>query len=93
MWKNRRCDVFYVFLFQSDDKPKPAPRSKLSPNSGGSGQQSTRDDGFLDLPELPSVPTDSFPPPDESHRPGNPGNDDIDFDDLTRRFEDLKKKK
>jgi vacuolar protein sorting-associated protein IST1 len=42
----------------------------------------------LDLPELPSVPSDSFPPPNEA-----PGNDDIDFDDLTRRFEDLKKKK
>jgi hypothetical protein len=47
----------------------------------------------LDLPELPSVPTDSFPPPDEALRPGNSENDDIDFDDLTRRFEDLKKKK
>jgi len=78
---------------QSDDKPKPSPRSKLSPNSGGPGQQSRRDDGFLDLPELPSVPTDSFPPPDEVLRPGNPENDEIDFDDLTRRFEDLKKKK
>ena len=85
--------MFYVFLFQSDDKPKPLPRSKLSPNSGGPGQQSRGDDGFLDLPELPSVPTDSFPPPDETLRPGNPENDDIDFDDLTRRFEDLKKKK
>jgi hypothetical protein len=51
------------------------------------------DDCFLDLPELPSVPTDSFPPPDEALRPGNPENEEIDFDDLTRRFEDLKKKK
>lgn len=85
--------MFYVVLFQSDDKPKPSPRSKLSPNSAGPGQQSNRNDGFLDLPELPSVPTDSFPPPDEALRPGNPENDEIDFDDLTRRFEDLKKKK
>ncbi|KDR20771.1 IST1-like protein [Zootermopsis nevadensis] len=75
---------------QSDDKPKPLPRAKLSPG-GGPGQQSKDDDGFLDLPELPSVPTDSFPPPDDSLRPRNLGNDDIDFDDLTRRFEDLKK--
>jgi hypothetical protein len=47
----------------------------------------------LDLPELPSVPTDSLPPPDEAYGPGNSGNDDIDFDDLARRFEDLKKRK
>lgn len=78
---------------QSADKPKPLPRSKLSPNNGGPGEQPKNDDGFLDLPELPSVPTDSFPPPDEALRPGNSANDDIDFDDLTRRFEDLKKKK
>ncbi|XP_069688870.1 IST1 homolog isoform X1 [Periplaneta americana] len=73
---------------QSDEKPKPAPRSKLSPD-GGPGKPPG---GFMDLPELPSVPTDSFPPPDEPVGPGN-SNDDIDFDDLTRRFEDLKKKK
>lgn len=78
---------------QSDDKPKPLPRSKLSPNGGDPDQQSKKDGGFLDLPELPSVPTDSFPPPDEALGPGNSRNDDIDFDDLTRRFEDLKKKK
>jgi hypothetical protein len=39
------------------------------------------------------VPTDSFPPPDETLGPRNSRNDEIDFDDLTRRFEDLKKKK
>ncbi|KAG8238527.1 hypothetical protein J437_LFUL018198 [Ladona fulva] len=64
----------------SDEKPKPAPRGKLSPHSD-----------HLVLPELPSVPTDSFPPL-EDNDPGE-GNDEIDFDDLTRRFEDLKKKK
>ncbi|PNF37460.1 IST1-like protein [Cryptotermes secundus] len=78
---------------QSDDKPKPLPRSKLSPNGGGPNQLSKKDGGFFDLPELPSVPTDSLPPPDEALDPGNAGNDEIDFDDLTRRFEDLKKKK
>ncbi|XP_046391976.1 IST1 homolog isoform X1 [Ischnura elegans] len=63
---------------QSDNKPKPAPRGKLSPQNE------------LVLPELPSVPTDSFPPLDDSDPAPN---DEIDFDDLTRRFEDLKKKK
>lgn len=38
---------------------------------------------FPDLPELPSVPSDS---------PSAP-KDDLDFDDLTKRFEALKKKK
>jgi vacuolar protein sorting-associated protein IST1 len=65
----------------------------MSPNGGGPDQQSKKGGGFLDLPELPSVPTDSFPPPDEAPGPGNSGNDDIDFDDLTRRFEDLKNRK
>ncbi|XP_046980934.1 IST1 homolog [Schistocerca americana] len=64
---------------QSNEKPKPAPRSKMSPG----------EDTYPELPELPAVPTDSFPP-----APSAPGpSDDIDFDDLTRRFEDLKKKK
>jgi vacuolar protein sorting-associated protein IST1 len=37
------------------------------------------------MPELPSVPTDSVAPGGNSN--------DVDFDDLTRRFEALKKKK
>lgn len=40
------------------------------------------------LPDLPAVPTennDPFTNPSE--------NDDIDFDDLMKRFEDLKKRK
>ncbi|KAI4464947.1 ist1 family member [Holotrichia oblita] len=41
---------------------------------------------YPDLPELPSVPSDDALSP-----PAN--NDDIDFDDLTRRFEELKKRK
>ena len=50
----------------------------------------------LDLPELPTVPSDT---PTHSRTPENddlkkPDEDeDIDFDDLTRRFEALKKKK
>jgi len=85
-------------LSPNNDGPGQQSRSNDGPgqqsrSNDGPGQQSRSNDGFLDLPELPSVPTDSFPPPDESLRPGNPENDDIDFDDLTRRFEDLKKKK
>ncbi|KAK4879090.1 hypothetical protein RN001_007236 [Aquatica leii] len=41
-------------------------------------------DAFPTLPELPSVPSDT---PTSSH------GGDIDFDDLTRRFEELKKRK
>lgn len=41
---------------------------------------------YPDLPDLPSVPNDSVYSPQTR-------NDDIDFDDLTRRFEELKKKK
>jgi hypothetical protein len=55
--------------------PKPAPRAKLPDN--------------FELPELPSVPADDFPPVGTQSL----DNDEIDFDDLTRRFEDLKKKK
>lgn len=40
------------------------------------------------FPNLPNVPSD-FP---EGPKPGN-NDDEIDFDDLSRRFEELKKKK
>lgn len=41
------------------------------------------------LPDLPSVPSSFSNPP-----PGGPsGGDDVDFDDLTKRFENLKNKK
>eukprot|EP00088_Acartia_fossae_P064117 TRINITY_DN7880_c0_g1_i12.p1 TRINITY_DN7880_c0_g1~~TRINITY_DN7880_c0_g1_i12.p1 ORF type:complete len:400 (-),score=136.14 TRINITY_DN7880_c0_g1_i12:377-1576(-) len=46
---------------------------------------------FLDLPELPSVPVDT---PVGGATPSQDNkDDDIDFDDLTKRFEALKKKK
>lgn len=57
--------------------PKPQPQSKLNENQG-----------YPDLPELPSVPLDLMQDPNAGGR-----SDDIDFDDLTRRFEELKKKK
>lgn len=60
---------------QSDEKPKPQPRSKMPMNN-------------YQLPDLPAVPTENNEP---SANP--PENDDIDFDDLMKRFEDLKKRK
>ncbi|XP_071564822.1 IST1 homolog [Temnothorax nylanderi] len=60
---------------QSDEKPKPQPRSKMPMNN-------------YQLPDLPAVPTEN------NDSPANPSvNDDIDFDDLMKRFEDLKKRK
>lgn len=66
----------------SNNKPTPAPRNVnfVSGASGGIGR----------CPELPEVPTDS-----PIHQAKGDKNDDesIDFDDLTKRFEQLKKKK
>lgn len=44
-----------------------------------------------DLANLPNVPLDLPDVPTSSE--GNNNDDDIDFDDLSRRFEELKKKK
>ncbi len=60
--------------------------------------QSENSNANLDLPELPMVPSDT---PTHKASPGGDDEDDdekktdedIDFDDLTRRFEALKKKK
>ncbi|XP_045584976.1 IST1 homolog isoform X3 [Procambarus clarkii] len=61
------------------DQPKPAPRSKF-----GEGNV---DFALPDLPSVPDLPgSATFSDPTETK-------DDIDFDDLTKRFEDLKKKK
>ncbi|XP_017955060.1 IST1 homolog isoform X4 [Drosophila navojoa] len=67
------------------NKPKPQPRSKLPP--GGPEQPSAPPP--MDLPSLPNVPNDL---PDV---PGSdkPDDDEIDFDELSRRFENLKKRK
>lgn len=45
------------------------------------------------FPELPTVPSNTLPDPGNSIGGGSAGGEDVDFDDLTRRFEQLKKKK
>lgn len=49
-----------------------------------------------DFADLPNVPLDlpDVPATDDKSSPGEPkpDNDDIDFDDLSRRFDELKKK-
>ena len=49
--------------------------------------------GFTNLPDLPAVPTSTLPDPGTSVGGESAGGEDVDFDDLTRRFEQLKKKK
>nr|CAD7201466.1 unnamed protein product [Timema douglasi] len=70
-------------LNMPNKKPKPSPRPKITPGENEAPS-------FMDLPELPAVPDDSLHPPGGVHTDDA---DEIDFDDLTRRFEDLKKKK
>ena len=48
--------------------------------------------GIPDLPDLPGVPDDT-PSREDTPGGGKDDEEDIDFDDLTRRFEALKKKK
>ncbi|XP_045534279.1 IST1 homolog isoform X2 [Papilio machaon] len=66
--------------------PTPQPRSRVPQNY------------FPELPELPSVPSD-LPLPSVPHSNSNntpnesSAPDEIDFEDLNRRFEELKKKK
>lgn len=60
---------------QSEQKPKPQPRSKMPMND-------------FQLPDLPAVPSENDLP---TNNPSS--SEDIDFDDLMKRFEDLKKRK
>ncbi|KAL1131934.1 hypothetical protein AAG570_011545 [Ranatra chinensis] len=62
---------------QTNDQPKPMPRSKMTPPD-------------VTLPELPSVPSDSL----TLEAPGNGTSDgEDDFEDIARRFEELKRRK
>uniref|UniRef100_A0A1B0CMC0 IST1 homolog n=1 Tax=Lutzomyia longipalpis TaxID=7200 RepID=A0A1B0CMC0_LUTLO len=65
---------------QNSAKPKPQPRSKIPPDMG--------ENSAHPFPNLPNVPMDLPDIPDARE-----DNDEIDFDDLPRRFEELKKKK
>uniref|UniRef100_A0A1A9WCV3 IST1 homolog n=1 Tax=Glossina brevipalpis TaxID=37001 RepID=A0A1A9WCV3_9MUSC len=70
--------------FQNVNKPKPQPRGKFP------STVNPIDPPPAELPQLPTVPLDLPDPPSEENKPDN---DDIDFDDLARRFENLKKRK
>ncbi|XP_071113803.1 IST1 homolog [Haliotis cracherodii] len=48
--------------------------------------------GF-NIPDLPAVPTNTLPDLGNTVGSGTAGGEDVDFDDLTKRFEALKKKK
>ncbi|KAJ8883100.1 hypothetical protein PR048_014939 [Dryococelus australis] len=69
---------------RSYDIPKPVPCSKLNLSEWD-------DPEFPDLDQLPPVPSNSLSDLEISVK--NEDADEIDFDELTRRFEDLKKKK
>lgn len=78
---------------QNANKPKPQPRSKLPP----AGPEFPSAPPELDFPSLPNVPSDL---PDVPRGGGGAGaagkrddDDEIDFDELSRRFENLKKRK
>lgn len=43
--------------------------------------------------DLPPVPTSGFPANNTSSSDGGGGGGDVDFDDLTRRFEELKRRR
>ncbi|XP_033242828.1 IST1 homolog isoform X4 [Drosophila miranda] len=77
---------------QNANKPKPQPRSKLPPG-GPPGPTLPSAPPALDLPSLPNVPLDlpDIPPGPSGGKKGD--EDEIDFDELSRRFENLKKRK
>ncbi|KAH8242109.1 hypothetical protein KR026_003495 [Drosophila bipectinata] len=76
---------------QNANKPKPQPRFKLPPGNPTPPSAPPA----LDFPSLPNVPNDLPDLPDIP--PAGPAkkddDDEIDFDELSRRFENLKKRK
>ncbi|XP_016934837.2 IST1 homolog isoform X3 [Drosophila suzukii] len=70
------------------NKPKPQPRSKLPPADPVLPSAPPQ----LDFPSLPNVPNDLPDVPGGGAEKKN-DEEEIDFDDLSRRFENLKKRK
>lgn len=67
--------------------PSAAPFPAINPHTVGFGEGGLPPYSAVSgLPDLPSVPSGSLPKPPSKE-------DDLDFDDLTRRFEELKKRK
>ncbi|XP_005185637.1 IST1 homolog isoform X3 [Musca domestica] len=73
---------------QNANKPKPQPRSKLPPPT----VQPSAPPPSMEMPQLPNVPMDLPDIPSDDIKPNN-NDDDIDFDDLSKRFENLKKRR
>ena len=75
--------------FTTPQAPYPAPAGAPPPLpvAGPAATSKPPASDFPELPELPSVPG-SLPPGGASA-----GGADVDFDDLTKRFEDLKRRK
>ena len=76
-------------LKQDGSQQQPPAPASAPPSSAPPAASSP---GFLDLPDLPAVPVDT-PLGSKGGSPDDNKDDDIDFDDLTKRFEALKKKK
>ena len=70
------------------DRTFPQSHSPLPPPSAASADPSHTLPDCLELPDLPSLPSI----PTNSVGRTSLTNDDVDFDDLTRRFEELKKR-
>ena len=64
----------------------------VQPTGPQAGVQPPQLPGAGDNLDLPPVPRTSFPPAPGSGSSGGDGGD-MDFDDLTRRFEELKRRK
>jgi len=71
--------------------PLNAPAPAAGPPAGAASLPVVPGSGSGGVPELPEIPNDI--PSREDTPPGGGGEEDIDFDDLTARFEALKKKK
>lgn len=76
-------------MSMSDRPLPPYPGGPPAPNNLAPSAPNT---GAASIPDLPDIPTGSFNT-NQSGGGQSGGGDDVDFDDLTRRFEELKKKK